>query len=107
MKLTVLVPFKDAFKPGVYYVPGDIIDIDDPERTKDLLTRKPNPLVEMTEKGQVINAVNLDQSAAKIKLELVEIADVSILENALNEEQNSEKPRKGVIQAINDRIAEL
>lgn len=105
MELKVLVRFKDKFIAGVYYNPGDIINIDDPERVEDLITRKPNPLAEVVRK--VASTINLDQTAAKIKELIAGISDLSILRNALNEESNSEKPRKGVIQAINDRIAEL
>lgn len=107
MKVTVLVRFKDKFKAGVYYNPGDLIDIEDSERLEDLINRKPEPLVELVKEAEVINTVDLNQSVIKIKELVAELKDISILRNALNEESNTEKPRKGVIQAINERIAEL
>lgn len=107
MKVTVLVRFKDKYKPGVYYNPGDLIEIEDSERLEDLINRKPEALVELVQEAEVINTVDLNQSVIKIKELIAELKDVSILRNSLLKEKDSEKPRKGVIQAIEDRISEL
>lgn len=92
------------YNSRIIYKPGQMVDFDDMVRVQSLLDRG---LAEVIQSAEVISAVNINQSAAKIKDEVLACSDLDVLKNALEEEQNSEKPRKGVIQVINERISEL
>lgn len=107
MEVLVLERFMDKYDHRVYYSPGDVINIDDMDRVKDLVTRKPKPLVKLISEEVVVDSLNLDQSVAKIKEEILTISDISVLNKTLEKELSDEKPRKGVISAINDRIEQL
>lgn len=103
MKLTVLRTFHDKYNNRIIYSPGDMIDFEDQERIDSLLERG---LAEIVPDVVVFNAVNINQSATKIKDEVDACTDIEELENALNKEK-ADKNRSGVIKMLNERIKEI
>lgn len=53
MKIKVIEPFEDKYKPLVMYVKGTILDVDD-KRAKDLIDRKLAEAVEEKGKGKKV-----------------------------------------------------
>lgn len=104
MKVTVIQKFYDIYYPSIIYQVGQEIEGFDSDRINDLV-KKGVIKIEDMEKSSA--TVNIYQSAQHIKKEVAECSDIVELKRVLEDERKQEKPRKGVLSMITDRIEEL
>lgn len=107
-KVKVLKEFRDKFNFSKIYKAGDEVDGFEKARIASLVERG---LVE-TIGSKVVVGVGFGKidisKPVKVVLEAIEMeSDVKNLTIALEAENANEKPRKTVIAALNDRIAEI
>lgn len=109
-KVKVIKEFRDKYNYAKLYKPGEVIENFDPARIADLVERG-HVEVEGKKKDEnapaVFGVIDLSVKATDVIEAIAGESDVKNLTLALEAENVSEKPRKTVIAALNDRIAEL